>query len=177
MTASVTGGGLSWSNEPSEQALARNALSLLEDRRVLYEPFQVEIPRHCVSSVREIREELRPRIEQCRSAALRDPLRAIQAATREFLTQADKIEGSSRTGIDIHSGGTPSWLFNQELGVLRALVGINVALIVERFDLDIDEHLARILPPLVDLGARELRLRRLCCDDYIVNVVLSIRNN
>ncbi len=41
-------------------------------------------------------------------------------------------------------------MFNQALGAFRARVGTSVAVIVAAFDLDVDEHLARILPPPTD---------------------------
>lgn len=43
-----------------------------------------------------------------------------------------------------------SWLFYQALGTLRGRVGTSVALIVDVFDLDVDEHLGKILPLPVD---------------------------
>jgi hypothetical protein len=144
------GGGATWTVEPGDKALASIVLQYLEDRRVLYEPFEAEDPPACIASVNEMRRDLTGFIRKTQSPELRNPLRAIRAACRQFLTDA-YIE--SRPGriqrIDVWSG-TQSWLFNQALGSLRARVGTSVAIIIETFDVDTDEYLAKIMPPPVD---------------------------
>jgi len=52
--------------------------------------------------------------------------------------------------IEVRRFGTPSWLFNQALGRLRALVGTSIAVIIQTFDIDVDEHLAKVMPPPLD---------------------------
>jgi hypothetical protein len=49
------GGGAIWTVEEGDGARARFMLQFLEDRRVLYDPYQVELPMACVTSVQEIR--------------------------------------------------------------------------------------------------------------------------
>jgi len=149
------GGGATWTTDEGERSRARSVLQLLEDRRVLYNPFEAEVPAHCITSVQELRSKLQDYIRQCQSAELRDPLRAIQAACRQFLTEAEAVGSGRGHLIDIQGGGTSSWLFNQALGTLRAHVGVSVAVIVTAFDIDIDEHLTKILPPSVDDQADE----------------------
>jgi hypothetical protein len=39
-------------------AVARRIITFLEDRRVLYNPYHMEDPRHCIQSVIEIRQFL-----------------------------------------------------------------------------------------------------------------------
>jgi hypothetical protein len=141
------GGAATWTIEQGDKARARSVLQDLEDRRVLYDPYDVELPDACIMSVREIRGYLRMVVGQCNSSALRDPLRAIQAACRQFLTDAEAIGGADR--IHVVGGGSESWLFNQALGSLRARVGTSIAVIVGTFDINVDEHLARIMPPRV----------------------------
>ena len=143
------GGGATWTVEAGDKSRADSILRYLEDRRVLYAPYEVEIPHRCVASVREIRAHLRSVIEQCQSRELRDPLRAIQASCRQFLTYAEAI-GDRNGRIDVVGGGSDSWLFNQILGSLRARVGVSVAVVIETFDVDVDQHLAKLLPPPVD---------------------------
>jgi hypothetical protein len=36
-------------------AVARRVISYLEDRRVLYNPTELEVPQHCIQSVLDIR--------------------------------------------------------------------------------------------------------------------------
>jgi hypothetical protein len=150
-TLPVVGGGANatWSVGEADKTTARSVLNFLEDRRVLYDPYEVEIAHRCVSSVREIREHLRHVIGQCQTETLRDPLRAIQAACRQFLTDVQVTERDGHY-FDILQNGTPSWLFNQALGALRGRVGISVAVIADSFGIEIDEHLGKILPPPVE---------------------------
>jgi hypothetical protein len=150
------GGGATWEVEAGDKSRARTILQFFEDRRVLYNPYDVELPVACVKSVTEIREYLRRTIAECQSTELRDPLRAIQAACRQFLADVEEIEGIGGTlHIQVAGGGSDSWMFNQAIGSLRARVGTSVAIIAETFDVDIDEHLAKILPPPVDEEADE----------------------
>ena len=51
-------GGASWQPAEMEIAGARRVIVFLEDRRVLYDPCQMEVPDHCVRSVIEIRHHL-----------------------------------------------------------------------------------------------------------------------
>lgn len=158
LTLPVVGGGATWTVDEGDKATARSVLNFLEDRRVLHDPYEVEIAHACVESVRQIREHLRHVIEQCQTDTLRDPLRAIQAACRQLLTDVQAAERGGRF-LDIHQNGTPSWLFNQALGALRGRVGASVAVIVDTFDVDVDEHLGKILPPPVDDQAEDASIR------------------
>lgn len=145
--------GVTLANDEDEMTRARNAVQYLEDRRVLYDPFRAEYPRDCIDSVRIIRTDLAARIDACRSAELRDPLRRIQAACRKFLTDVQGMD-IGRLNIDRLTDSRVfdmgRWQFNQALGTLRAQVGMGVAIIIERFDIDVDEKLASILPPPIE---------------------------
>jgi hypothetical protein len=149
VTLPFIGGGVTWTTSEADKARARSALNFLEDRRVLFDLFEAEDPLACEHSVMEIRSHLGEVIEKCQTDALRDPLRAIQAACRQFLTDIRQPE----RGLIIHKyeGGISSWMhFSQVLGVFRGRVGTNVDVIVEAFDLTVDEHLRKILPPPPD---------------------------
>jgi hypothetical protein len=104
----------------------------------------------CIGSVEEIRTRLVGFIAASQSEDLRNSLRGVQAACRQFLTDAHAIEDKGIHIIDVQRGGSASWLFNQALGELRARIGTSVAIIIEAFDVDIDEHLAKIMPPPID---------------------------
>ena len=56
--------GVSWNPGVAKVASARRVLTYLEDRRVLYAPWNVEIPEHCVESVLEIRRFLTDQLGQ-----------------------------------------------------------------------------------------------------------------
>jgi hypothetical protein len=147
------GGGATWDVQQGDRRLAESALQDLENRRVLYNPLEAEVPAICAQSVQEIRTKLAELIAESQEPKLRNALRAIQAACRQFLTEMDGIDGLSI----LRAGGTfspfeamASWRFNQALGSFRARVGTNVAIIIELFDVGVDEHLANIMPPPVD---------------------------
>jgi hypothetical protein len=133
----IGGGGANWEVTPGDRAMARSVLQVLEDRRVLYDSFQAEDPSDFIKSVELIRTGVAPFIKDSQSPELRDPLRAIQAACRQFLTE-------------VHESNQALGPFYQALGSLRARVGISVAVIIETFDIDVDEHLAKLMPPPVD---------------------------
>jgi len=139
------GGGATWDIEVGDQRLARSVLQYLEDRRVLYDPIEAEIPSWCRESVQEIRGRLASFIADSHSPELRNPLRAIQAACRQFLTDAPELEHALQLNEMMYQ-----WVFNQALGEFRARVGTCIAVIIETFDIDVDEHLAKIMPPQVD---------------------------
>lgn len=143
VSVSPTGIGVNWANLASDRDIACNCLTLLEDHRVLYLASHREHPVSCVASANELRHKLRGPMEQCRSGDLRNALRGIQAAAREFVTE---LEGFDRThGWDDDWRSTVGFLDNA-LSAFRSLVGVQVARIVDEFGLDIDGDLARILP-------------------------------
>ena len=145
--------GVTLTNGEDEMTRAHKAVQYLEDRRVLYDPFRAEYPRDCIDSVRMIRTDLAERIHACRSAELRDPLRRIQAACRRFLTD---VQGMDIGRLNIDRLTDPRvfdmgrWQFNQALGTLRAQVGTEVAIIINRFDIDVHQNLVNILPPPIE---------------------------
>jgi len=78
--------GVSWNPPPSERDLARKVITFLEDRRVLYNATELEVPEHCVASVIEIRRFLTDVVGQAADQAAFVPyLQAMRAACRKFL--------------------------------------------------------------------------------------------
>jgi hypothetical protein len=79
-------GGASWQPAELEIAGARRVIAFLEDRRVLYDPCEMEVPDHCVRSVIEIRHCLTEELGKLEgSTELAASLRAMRAACRKFL--------------------------------------------------------------------------------------------
>jgi hypothetical protein len=74
----------------------------------------------------------------------------MQAACRQFLTDTQAIEQLGFSVSDIQYGGSGSWLFNQAIGALRGRIGTAVAVVVAIFDVEVDRHLAKLLPPPVE---------------------------
>jgi len=142
-------GGASWKPAEMEIEEARRVIAFLEDRRVLYEPSEMEVPSHCVHSVIEIRHHLSDELGRLDgSSELAASLRAMRAACRKFL---DRVGTDGGDGIRYaNGGGYQSWTFGSALGELRGTFGVHVASIAAAFKLDVEDRLASILPANAD---------------------------
>src|ERR1700739_2120823 len=147
-------GGASWQPAEMEIATARRVVAFLEDRRVLYEPGEMEVPSHCVHSVIEIRHCLSDELGKLDGGSeLAASLRAMRAACRKFL---ERGAPDGRDGIHYaNSGGYHSWTFGSALGELRGAVGVHVARIAAAFKLDVEDRLASILPANAEADATD----------------------
>lgn len=136
--------GLSWNPEKTERNIARQVITYLEDRRVLYAPSEMECPDHCVQSVLQIRQFLTSKIgEAPEKSELSGSLKAMRAACRKFLNETgdpDIIRFGS------HFGHFASWKFNSAIGELRGVFGVHVAKIAAAYGLDVEKDLDSILP-------------------------------
>ena len=138
--------GVSWNPPDAERTIAREIITFLEDRRVLYVPSEMEVPEHCAQSVLRIREFLTAQIGGIEAKSqLSTSLRAMRAACRKFLNTT--VEDG---GIILSHGGRwghfASWKFAGALGELRGAFGIHVAQIAAQNGLDVEDDLASILP-------------------------------
>jgi hypothetical protein len=82
-------GGLSWTPPPSERDEVRKLIVFLEDRRALFDPYNVEAVVLVEHSVQEIRAEL-TRVLQMIGETSRagEPLRTMRAACQRYLSRA-----------------------------------------------------------------------------------------
>lgn len=128
-------------------------LTFLEDRRVPYEPSQLEVPSHCVHSVLEIRRFLTDQLAEIPSRdELSESLRAMRAACRKFLNVTQELDDSY--GWDpghFNPGHWATWRFDSALGEMRGVFGVHVAQLAARHGLDVEDPLATILPGEDDL--------------------------
>ena len=136
--------GVSWNPSQTDKDQAKEVINFLEDRRVLYNPSDMEMPDHCVQSVLEIRKFLTHKISTTQDKNLQDGLRAMRASCRKFLDTVGADDDIVRYGD--HHGHWASWTFNGALGELRGVFGIHLAKIATMFGLDVEEDLAKILP-------------------------------
>lgn len=138
-------GGLSWEPPKPDSQVVRQLFLFLEDRRVLYEPAQVEMPEHCVQSVLQIRQHLTAVLNDGGiSTELEDVLRGLRGACRDFLGQTNYMH--ERPGMREGFGGLHDWMFNQALGTLRSAFGLQIARLAITYDVDVPELLAVTLP-------------------------------
>jgi hypothetical protein len=138
--------GVSWNPPESERGIARRVIAFLEDRRVLYNPYHIEIDDQVTSSVLDIRQALTTEIGSLDAQSeLAAHLRAMRAACRKYLDD---------TGPGSHRLDPPPWRgpfefgFFLQLGELRATVGGHVAAIAVMYGLDVEGDLAEVLPAL-----------------------------
>jgi hypothetical protein len=142
-------GGISW--QPPDETQTQRAhrlIAYLEDRRVLYAPYQFEVPQECVDSVLEIRKRLTADIEHLdTNSELAKTLRAMRAACRQFLDRTSRLFGGgpdARTPWPLPYDKSKK--LDQALGELRAIFGICIANIAVQHHLDVEEPLAGIIP-------------------------------
>lgn len=131
--------GVSWNPPEDERAMARSLLTYLEDRRALYNPYDIEIGDYVIQSILEIRRRLTDDLQRVdRSTVLGESMAAMRAACRQF---ADETQGprGHRHFMEPH-------LLTQ-LGQLRAIFGVHVARLASAYDLEVETDLASILPP------------------------------
>ena len=131
--------GISWNPPELEVAVARRIVIFLEDRRILYNPYYLEVLEDCVKSVTGIREKLTVEISRLDvESKLALQLRGIRSACRKFLD------------IPHPSSTEPRYVtrsrFYAKLGELRAAIGLHVAVIAVMYGLDVEGDLAEVLP-------------------------------
>lgn len=126
--------GVSWTAPESQRKIVRGVMAFLEDRRVLYNPYNIGIEREVSESAPEIRRELTEALKALPEDSPAAPaLRAMRAACRQYLDQSHRFPH--------HLG------FMLALGELRALFGLQVAFLAIEYGLDVEEGLASIIPP------------------------------
>lgn len=137
--------GVSWNPPESERKIAKRVITYLEDRRVLYSPYEIEVPMHCVDSVIEIRRNLTNELGSItKDSEIEKSLRALRAACRKFLAKV----GNSKDPRYLRQpfGNIDSWIFISGLGELRGVFGIHIAKIAVSYGIDIEKDLASIIP-------------------------------
>ncbi len=142
--------GVSWEPSEPEITVARRIIAFFEDRRVLYNDYALEVLEHCVESVMMIREFLTDTLQGLQNQEdLAEHLRVMRAACREFL---DDVQEGQRQLIIRSSfdGGPRSWKFFTSLGKLRSDIGLRLGVLAVMYGLDVEDDLARILPPSRD---------------------------
>lgn len=150
LSFSLTGGGISFQPPRPEAELAQDLITYLEDRRVLFNDYENEVPSMVVGSVRDIRRQLTVLLQGLPNRkGLPQHLRVLRGACRHFL---DKTEGRDGHPI-IKNGfetGPSAWKFFAAIGELRSTFGLHLAIIAKKYKLGIEGELATILPPVPD---------------------------
>lgn len=131
-------GGISWEPPALEADVVRKLVTFLEDRRVLYVPFIMEVPDQVTTSVLEIRKRLSEDLEKLdRSSPLAEKLRLMRSACMNFLTE----DPGSRHRFRLDD-------FFQRLGEFRSVFGILLGQLSAIYKIDLGEELASMVPEL-----------------------------
>jgi len=138
--------GVSWHPPDPEVAVARRVLAFLEDRRVLFNPYHIEVADQCARSVLDIRRSLTEEIGRLPNASkLVEHLRGIRAACRKFLDSM-AFDDASRRVLRRHWPGPMESEFFTHLGELRATIGLHIAALAVMYGIDVEGELAGMLP-------------------------------
>jgi hypothetical protein len=142
--------GVQWTPPADEREIIRSLLTALEDRRVLFVPYHLEVVSQVTASVLQVRELLTQTLQALpETARAAGSVRAMRAACRKFLEEPHPDfrnlppqYGGNRFGDE--EGSPP---FFVALGELRAMFGTHVAALAYQYGIDIEGELASILPP------------------------------
>jgi hypothetical protein len=145
---SILGFGASLKAPEPERVVVRDVITALEDKRALYSQAVWEEPHHIVQSLFKIRDELTAGLKRAGdNSPAKDAFRIMRAACRDFLTLTSAKAHEKNTGV---MRGDHIWEQEQffiELGKLRSVFGQQLAVLGYLYGVDIEESLARILPP------------------------------
>jgi hypothetical protein len=146
---SAFGFGISLKLPESDRTIVRELLAVLEDRRALFVQAIWEQPTHVVQSVLQMRGELTNALKRIGEGSPGEgACRLMRSACREFLQQVDTdgLRDLDRDYFQTWRGET----FLLELGKLRSIFGQQIALLAHVYEIDVEEPLASILPPVAD---------------------------
>jgi hypothetical protein len=159
---SILGFGASWKPPEPERDVVRSILTVLEDKRVLYEDYNFENQGDVNQSLNNIRAVLTDGIDRVSDKSpAAQAFRIMRAACREFLKQphSHPVLGKVvRRMIVGPPGDGPQSIveepiisnednFFAALGKLRGIFGQQLADIAYLYRIDLEEQLASILPP------------------------------
>jgi hypothetical protein len=143
-SVSILGFGIDWERTVGDERITRFVLGFLEDRRLLFGDRHIEHEAHCVASALECRAMLTSQLaEQNLGRQLEASLKAMRASFRMFVERG----GPHGQHFQRHPSTYEVDRFSLALGDLRAQVGEQLARVAWRYDLEVDEELAAILPP------------------------------
>jgi len=139
--------GVSWNPPQDKRDIVRRLVTFLEDRRALFQPYDMEYGPWVTGSVLEMRRELTETLKGCpEDAELVEPLKAMRAACRKYLDETDPH------GQRIRHPYFHEFMFAQALGELRGVFGLHLARLCVAYGIDVEEELASIFPA-ADEGA------------------------
>ncbi len=146
--------GISWNPPKLEIETAAKIITFLEDRRVLYNPYELESPSHCQESVIRIREFLTEQLYNTdKDSKLGKIIRGMRSACRKFLdsTQKSPFRKEIERGTGIHLSMGMTMEFYSGIGELRGTMGILIGKLLVMFGIDCENDLLKIIPLETDI--------------------------
>lgn len=141
--AGAFGFSVNWQKVPGDKQVSRRVITFLEDRRLLFGVRHSGDELHCVQSANEIRHFLTAQLNEAKAGhSLAQSLRAMRVALRAFVDAA----GPDAEYFKWHDP-TQTDTFSRALGELQTLIGLHVAVIADQYGIEVEDDLARILPP------------------------------
>lgn len=132
-----------WKSVESDSAIARRVIRFLENRRMLFNDCAEEDLRHCLLSAEQIRTFLTTELGNLSdNSPLLPYLRSIRKSAQQFMNRFPHGADSHRWH-DLSLGDANLFI---RLGQLRSDIGFQVALIAARWEIDVEEDLAKVLP-------------------------------
>jgi hypothetical protein len=145
-------GGLSWTPSRSEREELRKLVVFLEDRRALFNPYDMEAEIFVEQSVQQIRAELTKVLQVIgEDARAGEPLRNTRSACQHYLTKSDGFKDGPywhhrpprhRHGQGIDEDDD----FILALGELRGVFGLCIGQIASSYSIEVHGELAGLLP-------------------------------
>lgn len=133
--------GVQWNAPTIEADEAKKLVLFLEDKRVLFNPANMEDAGHCAQSVIEIRSEITKTLQALPSDSnLEKSLKRMRKACQEF---SDKLGHPKYSDFD---QPVQISILERELFKFRDKCGVSVAEIAVAYGLDVDDGLASIIP-------------------------------
>ncbi len=136
--------GITWNNKSNQRQLAREIIRFLEDKRALYIDCAIIEERHCVISIRHIRDFLTEKSFLATDAVLLANIQTMRKACRDFYNEL-----ASKNLVDSYCD-MPSISERAAIIILRALVELRIIFgqcilrISLYYELDIDDDLYTI---------------------------------
>jgi len=145
-------GGLSWTPPSSEREEIRKLVVFLEDRRALFDPYNVEAVALVEHSVQEIRAELTKVLQTVGEASRAgELLRTMRAACQRYLSRASVFRDEPYWHRRPRYHGGPGLDeadddFIMALGELRGVFGTCLGQIASSYEIKVHGQLAELVP-------------------------------
>jgi len=141
----IWGFGITWDYSDTEYGRIHDLFVMLENRRVLYDPYQAEVPSGALNSVQELRGELEVALKGLAPDSKAAPLlRVMQRSCRDFLRATEPQIAKD----NLNRAPMQRMLFDERLGSFRGVFLIYAAILARSVGVDVHGELKKALPEI-----------------------------